>query len=246
MHDIELIQCPRSRVCGPGGGIRVLVWNVNSKSRSTVLLERIRDFDADIMLFQEMNADRSLRKHINKMGYGGAFVDCERYNWPPECMGSAVFSRFPFRETRFVELRRGRMPVAGKMPRRCYLEVEIAIEDDRTLTVGTAHLSPFGAFARRREHDLLVREVTKHRANFLFGGDLNVSPRSRLVRALNEDFQHLGPPLSEPSWPSSAFQKIFARRLDYAFGTPDVHVVDAHMVDGRPSDHRAIMLSVAL
>ena len=60
--------------------------------------------------------------------------------------------------------------------------------------------------------------------------------------------RHCGPDYAAATWPTAPAQtqalrvERLSRRLDYAFATPDIAVIDAATLDVPASDHRPILL----
>lgn len=248
MRDLEAIQYPGSCTLKPGP-IRVVTWNVRFWSSARQILKRIKSFNADILLLQELSSGSDLPWRIQDLGYGGVLAECENFPWMR--FGNAVFSRLSVGEPRYTDLRIGGHPPwkFNGSSRCCYLETDLSFPGDE-LTVGNVHLSyplPLMTELRGVEQEQFLQKVGGYSKRTIFGGDLNVTPDSTLVESLNRDFRNLGPHLSVPTWPRGWLKPLVrSRRLDYLFGTPDIEVLRVKIGAGAPSDHFPLMFEIAL
>ena len=231
--------------------VRLLFWNIWYGSTPRKILGAIKSFDCDALILFEVDGNTKLPQLVNKLGYEGEFIETNRFGWRGKVRGGiGLFSRLPVDRIHHVELRRGgRGPLrGGKASRRSYIEATLRISRGVSLTVGGTHLSyelPYDRQACAQEQETLIWQVDKHASRFVFGGDLNALPNSRIVQQLNERLAHIGPNMIEPSWPMRRVIKrlLRPRRFDYAFATRDVRAT-AGFGDDLSSDHRAIIMQL--
>ncbi|MBI4088168.1 endonuclease/exonuclease/phosphatase family protein [Candidatus Kaiserbacteria bacterium] len=233
--------------------VRLLFWNIWYDSSPDAILKAVKTFDCDVLILSEMDGNTYLPDYIHNLGYGGMFVETNHFGlWREVSGGIALFSKLLIENARYVELRHGgRGPLrGGSASRRCYIEATLRVSEDFCLTIGGTHLSyelPYDQQACMQEQSALLNEVGKHQHRFVFGGDLNALPNSRIVCQLSERLTHLGPDLVEPSWPVRRIIKRFLRprRFDYAFATPDIKAM-AEFGNDFSSDHRPIVVQLQM
>ncbi len=250
----DAVQMPSTR-----RNIRILVWNVWYRAQADEIVEALDYHAADVLMLQELtisskyNPGTSLPKKIaHELNYNGLFVGTREFGKPGETRhreGIAIFSRLPITSTRVIELSHGGTLRGSGNSRRCYLQVGIHTLSGMGLTVGLAHLSyplpgGIGRSRRRAELEQLKAAVAGHDKRFLLAGDFNDQPESEVVSWATDSFKNLGPENSQASW--LAFSKAglsFGRRLDYAFGTPDLNALGT--LDSRSvSNHRPIKVTI--
>ncbi len=152
-------------------------------------------------------------------GFGGAF-------------GNAVLTRGAI-----VSVDVHNLPASGEP--RSLLVAEIRI-DHATINAFVSHLAAWGglnAGVRARQLECLGSHVRVSKYPHIVMGDLNADPATTEIqsfRRLNTTLQICGETLG-------ATQKIMNKRIDFIFADQGWQVRNARVLDGGPSDHRAVI-----
>lgn len=239
--------------------VRILSWNVRygDYKHAKEVIKALRRFDCDVLLLYEVNDYYWLSEQIHHLGYGGRFVETNRFGAEvPVHGGIALFSRFEFDNMRTVTLREGgRGPFRGGMRSfRAYIEARLLVAEDVSLTVGGAHISHRFTWdlAMRTKYQqecaALLRETGRREDKFVFGADLNAPRWFRIVKDLREQLVHLGPDIEESSFPMCRLIGTLGPwlRIDYMFGTPDIKVRTIAFGNAGPSDHSPIIAELLI
>ena len=230
--------------------VRVVSWNVyygDGPTHADDVIAALKFFDCDVLLLYELSLEIDLPEKIHRLGYGGVFVEANyRRSYrllPPMKGGLALFSRFEIENYRIVET----MSDGIFCVRRYYIEARLRVSENFSLTVGMTHNSlPFeSGYARTCR--ALHEEIAKHKERYLFAADLNALPSFGVVQELHKQLIHLGPPLRETSHPTKRWVRYLtpARRIDYAFATPDVAnmlIGQGRFGESHPSDHSPLLV----
>ena len=87
-------------------------------------------------------------------------------------------------------------------------------------------------------------------SNFIFTGDLNLSPNAKSIRLIEKELKHCGPDYKEPTWTTKPFSFMgfeetkLKWRLDYIFASKDVKIINSKIIKTRYSDHLPIILEI--
>lgn len=218
----------------------------------------MRDINADVWLLQELTTSSRYNPGTNipeiisqTLELNGVFVANRTLGTSPNVEGIGIFSRYPISSHLVATLSQGGTLRGTKDAYRRYLQTQVAVPFHAPLTFGLAHLSyplPLGIGAKQRTNELaqLLGHITAPQTNYIFGGDFNASPRSKVVSEVGTRLRDLGPSLAENSWHLYNGEKPrIGRRLDYAFATPDVKA-SATLGDQYCSNHRPIIVEIDL
>jgi len=248
--------------CGPAPPIAVMSWNVHvgkdAEGRGSLarVAAVIRASDADLILLQEVDSvtERSggvdqLRQLAERTGHWPVFG--RTLDFQGGGYGIGVLSRWPVRSAVVVPL-----PVTppdsragGSHEPRGALVVRIR-SPYGDLTVVNTHLSADPSDSMRvqemRRLVQLVDSVAAAGGPVLVGGDLNAEPEGRVVAALaGGAWQDAWPTCGQgrgETYPATDPVK----RIDYLFLPPEVGCLDAQVLNTAASDHRPVLLRVAL
>lgn len=241
--------------------LSVLQWNVLYKEKSENILQLIREIDADIVCLQELTQDSDINPkidipgHIAALGYNSHyFITLTEKDF---AMGNGIFSKYPIASKATEYTHRGKdlknYDNAYADEPRAYIEIQIEV-NGQPLSIGTAHLSYSSKFVpsplRQKEDAKFISLVSNHDKRFLFTGDFNAIPESKLIQALAKKFQHAGPNFSHKTWTTEPFSydgftaNTLDWRLDYIFTTPDIKVLDSKIIQTKYSDHLPVLVTI--
>ncbi len=244
---------PLEKAYPPNNALRILYWNIWYKSSAAEILAAIKLIDCDALFLFELNRRSGLLPMIHEAGYGGRFVETNSFGFLNKVdAGIAFFSRLRCGYIKNVVLSQGRRGLwrGGKDSRRCYLEAKLCIPGQVAIVVGGTHTSykiPFiGSNSYYRETSTLIREASKHKLRYIFGGDLNAEQHSPLLGALSNNFAYLDTG-NRYSWAVRRWAKILpGRLLDHAFATDDLEGTKAEFLENYSSDHLPLVVTVPL
>jgi endonuclease/exonuclease/phosphatase family metal-dependent hydrolase len=240
--------------------LSILQWNVWFKEVADNVVQEIASIDADIVCVQELTKDshvnplRDLEAEIAVLGYESAYaLTIDR---PHHRMGNGIFSKFPMLSERRVYVQHEE-PGSEDFSKenRIYLETTLDIPH-HNLTVGTIHLSYTDTFVETQEKNdeftKFLSAVASNKEHFIVTGDFNALPTSGYIRKISKLLKSAGPGFEKPTWTTKPFEHYaFAAdgldwRLDYAFTTPDIKVVESKILQTEFSDHLPILITIEL
>lgn len=245
--------------------MRILQWNVLFRESASRILDVLADVDADVLCLQELTSVSGHNEGIDvpaflaeQLGFSYFYQIAQEWDSPGDrhTLGNGIFSRYALTRTdhSFVRPSQGINPHDPAHEGRAYVEADVALPDGTVLTVGTAHLSyiPKGVMTPEKKHeiDALLAIAKSKTSRYVLTGDFNEPPESYTVQELSRALSHCGPPFETLTWPTRPFQSqahkedALGWRIDYAFATPDLAVVDAAIVDTDVSDHLPILVEL--
>jgi endonuclease/exonuclease/phosphatase family metal-dependent hydrolase len=245
--------------------VRLLQWNVLFRESASKILDVLKEVDADVLCLQELTSVSGHNEGIDvpaflaeMLGFHSFYQIAQEWDSPGDrhTLGNGILSRYPLTNTKgiFVRPSQGINPHDPAQEGRAYVEADVSLPDGTTLTVGTAHLSyiPRGVMTPEKKHeiDALLDIAKSKESRYVLTGDFNEPPESYTVQELMRTLRHCGPPFETLTWPTRPFQSMAHKedglgwRIDYAFATPDVTVVDATVVDTDVSDHLPILVEL--
>jgi len=208
--------------------IVVASWNMQGRDPAGIgLPEAVREWDADVLLLQEVRGDQVRR---------ALAADWTCVSWP---LGIAIASRAGHDATGTAQ---GGV-AGGKRPRLGWARLNF---DDGPITVATVHLMspPWpGTPGRRRTQRAAVAawavDRAAHGERVVIGGDLNtIDPALDGLTPLSEESGPTWRPLAVP-W----MRPIF--RIDAVFGTGGIDRASALVDDRwRGSDHCPVVVRI--
>lgn len=244
--------------------ISVLQWNVWYKENVENITEFLRQNPADIITLQEMpirHEDFKINEspsYIAKdLGYNfyHAEVPIEDPDGRKRVLANGVLSKFPITSGRFIWIKEPKGRGGYNDEFRAYVEVTLEIEGKK-LTVGTTHMSYTHKFgpneSKKAETDILLREIKKHRENYIFAGDLNALPDSYTVSSLSEIMRNAGPDANQKTWTTKPFSyngfeaNTLDWRLDYIFTSKNIKALRSEIIKTGYSDHLPIRAELSL
>lgn len=242
-----------------GLGFGVHSW----KNRRAILLDALRDLDADVVGVQELTP-------IMKVYLEHELAD---YNFVGRPRGGIIFnehsdiavrngikidynSTFPLSKNRFGRLVSIRSPLSWIFPRICTVaELE---SDGVRFRVFNTHLDVSSETARIIELRIVCRRISELNAAdplpTILTGDFNASPDSRAVKTI-ESFEL--PKLTSVSESAAGGTYHFFRgresgmRIDHVFASPEFHVNSSEIVRRNwnglyPSDHYPLKVELTI
>lgn len=236
-----------------GKNLKILYWNIWYGSKPADVLAAIKRFDCDALFLFEANGNNNLLEDIHQLGYGGRFIETNRFGIVKKIRGGiAFFSRLHTGYVRNYELLQARRGLwrGGKESRRCYLEAKLCVPGYPPIIAGGTHLSYkvplIGNRSYGRETSALRRETAKHRLRYIVGGDFNADKDSQLIESLQEGLRYL-PAGKDSSWPVRRIIQCLPHRLfDHALVTHDLGEVKAEFMEDYSSDHLPLIVTVPL
>lgn len=247
--------------------LRILQWNVLFKEDPNKIAAEIQRIDPDIICGQELIQHLSktpqtdtAKQIASKIGYYYAYQAADSWSNrdEKETQGNAIFSRYPILNISFQHLQPAKHnPPDPEHEGRVYIEARIVV-DDNELSIGTTHLSYSHMFTitdhRKKEIDNLLKILQKKNERYVFTGDLNSIPGSYTVNEILKinALKNAGPNFSENTWTTKPFdyggfkEEKLNWRLDYAFLSKDIDLVEAKIVKTDVSDHLPILLEIEI
>jgi endonuclease/exonuclease/phosphatase family metal-dependent hydrolase len=237
--------------------MRILQWNVWYKEDPIKIAKAIKQWDVDVVLAQELMEKRdtyTAEMIAEHLGYQFVYQRSETWDRPEkEAQGNAIFSRLPILDWSYHYVQTPKHnPHRADLEGRVYIQAYIG--GDRLMTVATTHLSYTHKFeihdGRQKEAAVLYSLLKQHESNFVFGGDLNATPESQIVKNVSQVLNHAGPSYREKSWTTKPFnyhgfvETELNWRLDYVFTTPDVTVMNSEVLKTDVSDHLPILIEI--
>lgn len=240
--------------------IKILQWNVwykDSINNLDKIIREIKKIDADIVCLQELSKNKNERDGLDKLFKSykhGYYAVADRFQTRDQ--GNAILTKFPIvnRETVYVN-DPGEATNGYDKEGRVYIEITVNAEG-KNLTVGTTQSSYTDKFVetigKSEEVGRLVDIITEKKDNYIFTGDLNTPPNSFYIANIRNYLKNLGPALTHPTWPTKPFiyrdfkEDNLKWRLDYVFGTKDIKVVKAEILETKVSDHLPILVEIEL
>lgn len=246
--------------------ITILQWNVWHRAKKEDTLDYLQTINADVLCLQEVLTDSSNTPNVDiptaiSQEFGmEAFFEEDRYLRYDRLErkdrylrdGTGIFSRFPMlRRDSTILSEGGWDKFRERQIRRRYAEVDIEIPGRFSpLTIATTHLSfPLTALTkpriRRKEIEKLTDIVSQKQSRFILTGDFNSQPDKRPVRKTRENLELVSNP-DEHTYQRRMLGREWNRTLDYAFATPDIQVIRVEVLNQGPSDHKPILLKIAV
>jgi endonuclease/exonuclease/phosphatase family metal-dependent hydrolase len=219
------------------------------------ITELISEYDADVVLLQEVDQISPLTRKIDQLSYiqsqtghqysaYGASSELKRRGKLMYSAGVGIISRYPMTDVENVKFE-----LSFPTPRKGFLSATLTIAPGVDLTVVSVHLVSLDILkARSREGQIeRMAEALSHKKAVVVGGDLNISMRSRhmktLLSKLNVVPHHHGKNDKHlRTYPAVKPQ----RRIDWILTSPHIGVSDYRTFPHRVSDHLAVGTTISL
>ncbi len=241
--------------------ITILQWNILFTVPFEKTLTYLKTINADILCLQEVTSDSSFNPGVNIPDQLAQALSMKYYYEPCRYLkagrwfirdGNGIFSKFPIllKQSQILSQEGFEFALERKVLRK-YVEAEIAISDNQTLTVATTHLSwffPTRSHIQMREKEAvrLGEIVATKRERFVITGDFNASPGFSSVKNVSAFLRASELDYRKPTWVLKHFEKLgIRRRLDYAFTTQDLRVIRTEILPPGPSDHCPVLVKIA-
>lgn len=246
--------------------LKILQWNVWYKESADNIIAALKSFDADIFCLQELTQTSEYNPNIDIPGLiraeltpWSAFYIAQSWEVDGKIIrnqGNGIFSKFRIIEhySKSVQISGGHDPHFDD-EERIYVESDIDI-NGKILTLGTTHLSYTdrfkGSSKRGLENQKLIEHIGKERKHYFFSGDLNAPCDSAFIDELprNTNLRIASPSCSKNTWTTKPFSyngfeaTELTYRLDYAFSSYDIEIVDTKILSTDVSDHLPILTTI--
>jgi endonuclease/exonuclease/phosphatase family metal-dependent hydrolase len=239
----------------------VLQWNIWYNEDIHDVANFLKEHPADIVCLQELTINfpnRDIKDTpafiASQLGYNYYHheVPIESTEGKPLTLANGIFSRFPITSQRFAWINEPKSGGGAGDEYRAYVEVTLDV-DGQPITVATTHSSYTHKLEwtpnKQQEGDRLIGELKKLGERSIFTGDLNSTPDSPLIKAIDGLLQNAGPDNSHKSWTTKPFSyngfeaSGLNWRLDYVFHTKDLKVASSEILTTDFSDHLPILTS---
>lgn len=249
------------RKCSMTKSISILQWNVWYLEDIKNITTFMKENKADIICLQELTIDFDKQNNIHtpeyiakELGYNVHYQEITFADKSVK-LANAIFSKYELSGTRTVWVNQEQGSGSYDDENRAYVEVKVTV-DGKELTVGTVHMSYTHAFEpserKLQETDLLVKTIKDNHKNYVLTGDFNAQPDSEVIHRIEKHVRNLGPDYDQKTWTTKPFSyngfeaNALEHRLDYVFGSNDIHVSEAAVLRTDYSDHLPILTVVDL
>lgn len=242
--------------------IKILHWNVWYKEKAENILKLINKVNADILCFHEVSINtvynnyQDVAKIISeKIKFEYNFAEAERSK-EGRIWGNGIFTKFKILDNfNFFVADSTDSSDYSKEGRSCAAS-KIKLADNKNITIATSHLSYDHKFTETEAKLLEIKKLAsffkKNPEKLVFTGDLNITPDSESIRQIEKYLVHCGPDYQESTWTTKPFSyKGFEEtklrwRLDYAFATKDIKVIDSKIIKTEHSDHLPVLIKIEI
>lgn len=241
--------------------VTILQWNVWYLEDIKKIAEFLKQHSADIICLQELTIDFDKQNSIHtpeyiahELGYNVYFQEIS-FAGKTMKLANAIFSRYELYETRTVWINQEQGSGNYDDENRAYVEARVRV-GNKELIIGTVHMSYTHAFEpserKLQETDALVEAIRDNHKNYVLTGDFNAQPDSEVIHRIEKHVRNLGPDYGQNTWTTKPFSyngfeaNALEHRIDYVFGSNDIHVSEAAVLRTDYSDHLPILTVVDL
>lgn len=239
--------------------IKLLQWNIWYKEDPLKVIKQLKEIDADIICLQELTIGNSLHDKVDTVEMIKDGLDYQVYfkdmvDDEDGKLANAIFSKHSIKNFHYEWINKPTGSGGYDDEYRCYIEATLDIEG-KELTVATTHMSYTDRFIetdrKLQESELLLANF-KDRKNYIFTGDLNVTPDSKTIKRISEHLKHVGPSFDQPTWTTKPFEYngfsavTLDWRLDYVFSSKDITILDTEIIQTNYSDHLPILVDIKI
>ena len=240
--------------------LKILQWNIWGQEKVENILKLVKKVNSDILCFQELmigsayNNKQDVAKIISeKTNFEYNFALAHESD-DGRILGNGIFSKFRIvKNTNFFIADPKNSNDYSSQGRSCAVS-KIKINNKKIITIATTHSSYNNKFieneAKLNEIKRLVNFFKKNTDRLVFTGDLNVAPNTESIRQIEKYLVHCGPEYQRPTWTTKPFSyKGFEEdklkwRLDYAFVTKDIKIINSKIIRTKYSDHLPILIEI--
>ncbi len=237
--------------------IKIVQWNIFYKEKLSNILSELKKINPDVVCLQEVRVNSSFNPKVNGAAYLAKglkfyyhFGESHFFD-KKEIQGNLILSRFPIvrKYSKYIQKFNPQKTNRSEDEGRLYMEVSLKV-DNRELRVGTSHLSFKAGHVlsaqRQKEMNNFLKELSKQKEGYIFGGDLNAVPTSAFVKGILKTFKNVGPRLTGPSADKKKYTESkklgnHSVRIDYIFSTEEIKVKKAEILKTKFSDHFPIV-----
>ncbi len=227
------------------GSLTVMTWNLQSGFAldDSWSLERqaqvIEAEEPDVLILQEVSRGWLVTSYADELLWLSRRLDMP-YAWGPasgdDLWGNAMLSRAPLDDVAVLHYR------STENLTRSAVRATVATSGGDVWVIGTHLDNPDDAGTVRLEQVDQLVAFRGARQPAIVAGDLNATPDSDVVHTLKSS----GLVDSGANFGADAATSEDERRIDYIFATPDLALLDAHIVETAASDHRAVVATFRL
>ncbi|MFZ2969973.1 MAG: endonuclease/exonuclease/phosphatase family protein [Minisyncoccia bacterium] len=240
--------------------LKILQWNIWGREKVENILKLVKRVNSDILCFQELmigsayNNKQDVAKIISeKTNFEYNFALAHESD-DGRILGNGIFSRFRIvKNSNFFIADSKNSNDYSSQGRSCAVS-KILINSEKDITIATAHSSYNYKFvenkAKLKEIKKLVNFFKKNTGKLVFTGDLNITPNTESIRQIEKHLVHCGPDYKKPTWTTKPFsyngfeEDKLKWRLDYAFATKDIKIINSKIIKTEYSDHLPILIKV--
>jgi len=209
----------------------------------------IAEYDADVVLLQEVDRTSPLTRKIDQLSYiqartghaysaYGASSELRRRDKLVYSAGCGIISRYPMTDVENVKFE-----LSFPTPRKGFLSATLSISPTRILTVASVHLVPFNILKARSRHKQMrqLSGALAGKSPLVIGGDLNTSLKNPHMQSLMANLGVAGHRIGHKDKSLHTFPSMRPqRRIDWILASEHLPVHDYRTFPHRVSDHRAI------
>ncbi|MCK5107107.1 MAG: endonuclease/exonuclease/phosphatase family protein [Nanoarchaeota archaeon] len=238
--------------------IKILHWNIWFKEDIANILEFINEINPDILCLQELTINSKYNPHKNlpqiiaeKLNYNFNFAQAHKFE-DGHIQGNGIFSKYPIMDNLNFLITESKKSNDYSSEGRVCAVSQIKISN-KEIIFATTHTSYSDAFmetnSRLEETEKLVQFFVNQKY-LIFTGDLNLTPESKSIKLIENSLVHCGPAYSQPTWTTKPFSYKGFRadhlswRLDYAFATNNIKILNSKILKTKYSDHLPILIEI--
>ena len=243
--------------------VKILQWNIWYEEDPRNVAGLIKRINPDIACLQEVTT--GFHQNIDVIQticdvMSGADVNYKQaQSWKTKSgvnrgQGNAIFSKYPIKKSFFNYLQSELFNTTHfDKEGRIYIEITVFIEG-KELTIGTTHLSYIHRFidtkAKNKQIDKLEERINQKHNNYVLLGDFNSPPDSLVIERIRNYLINCGPNFKHKTWTTKPFiegdfiENKLNWRLDYAFSTKDVNVINTEIIQTEFSDHLPLLVTI--
>jgi endonuclease/exonuclease/phosphatase family metal-dependent hydrolase len=241
--------------------ITLLQWNVWYKEDIRNIVQFLKSNPTDIVCLQELTIDSpdqvikdSPLYVADQLGYNYHYKDLplDPNDKNHMKLANGIFSKFPISHSTYTWINQPQSSGGYDDEFRALVAATLDI-DGRSLDVATAHMSythRFEGTARKsQETQALVKALEGLSNPTIFTGDLNATPGSETVVAIEQILDNAGPAYDQNTWTTKPFsyngfeETELNWRLDYAFKSSSIKVLSSEVPPTDYSDHLPLLIT---